>query len=207
MKYYLHKIQAFAGGIIWMGAWEMKAEGLVTGGYLFSTNKDFSDANEEQESINFLRSKTDLSNPRTVLKLYNKLIENRTFHTLIGYTFLKELRDGILTSGIVKAEDLGEIYVSAQINNNEVNSVTFEHYKHLTERQQVRIRNSRIINLFLVITILAMIIIAIYTDRTLYSDFENKVIDHYSDWEEELNNREQDLIKREEALEDSNNLE
>lgn len=185
----------------------MREKGLVTVGYLFSTNKDYSDANEEQESINLLRSKADLSNPRTALKLYNKLIENRTFHTIVGFTFLKELQVTILNSGIVKAEDLDGIYVPPQIDNNEVDTLTLEKYKLLADTQKVRIRNSRIINLFLVITILFMIIIAIYTDKTMYTDFENKVIDRYSTWEDELNNREQDLIKREEALEQSINQE
>ncbi|MGB8453340.1 MAG: hypothetical protein WCD89_13545 [Anaerocolumna sp.] len=178
----------------------MNEKGLVVGGYLFSTNKDYNDAEEEQESIHFLCSKTDLSNPVTALKLYNKLIENRTFHTVVAFAFLKELQETILNSGIVKAEDLEGIYIPAQIDNNEVDILTFEKYKLQAERQKVRIRNSRIINIFLVFTILAMIIIAIYSDKTMYTNFENKVIDRYSSWEDELNNREQDLTKREEAL-------
>ncbi len=179
----------------------MREKGRITGGYLFSSDKDYSDANEEQESIHILRAKTDLSNPRTALKLYNKLVENRTFHTVIGFVFLKELQDTILNSGIVKAEELDGIYIPAQAGNNEVNASVLEKYKLLTERQKVRGRNSRIINLFLVFTIFIMIMIALYTDKTKYAELENKVIDRYSVWEEELNNREQRLMKREEALE------
>ncbi len=178
----------------------MREKGLAAGGFLFSTDKDYKEAKEELESVNFLRSKTDITNPRAALKLYNKLIENRTFHTVIGYAFLKDLQDIILNSGIAKAEDLDGIYIPDQINT-ETNTKALENYKFLSEKQKVRIRNSKIVNFFLVFTILAMILIAIYTDKTMYAEFENKIVDRYSAWEADLNSREEDLIAREEALE------
>jgi hypothetical protein len=183
----------------------MREEELVTGGYLFSTSKDYSDASQEQESVNILRAKADLSNPRTALKVYNKLTENRTFKTVVGLAFLKELQNTILNSGIAKEEDLDVIYIPAGIKSDEVNVQKLEEYKLLSEKQKARITKSRIINVFLVLTILAMIIIAVYTDKTMYAEFENKVIDHYSSWENELNNREEALLKREEALKQPNN--
>ncbi|WMJ87717.1 hypothetical protein [Anaerocolumna sp. MB42-C2] len=184
----------------------MREKGLIIGGYLFSNNKDYNSAKEEYESIHILRSKADLTDPGTVLKLYNKLIENRTFHTIIGYTFLKELQVVVLSSGIVKEEDIDGIYIPVQ-NANNIDISDFEKYKQLTEKQKNLIRNKRIINIFLLITILGMLIIAIYTNKSVYADFENKIINRYSAWEEELNNREEDLIQREEALEGINTFE
>lgn len=178
----------------------MREEELVTGGYMFSTNKDYSDASQEQESVNILRAKADLSNPRTALKVYNKLVENRTFTTVVGFAFLKELQNTILNSGIVKVEDIDGIYVPAQTKCDETDVQKLEEYKLLSEKQKVRITKTRIINSFLVVTILAMIVIAVYTDKTMYAEIENKVIDHYSSWENDLSNREEALIEREDAL-------
>lgn len=183
----------------------MSKEELVTGGYLFSTNADYRDAKEEEESINFLRSKANLDNPKTALKLYHKLVEDRTFHTVVGFSFLKELQNTVLTAGIVKAEKLEEIYIPAQNTEHKMDAENLEEYKFLAEKQKKRIRNVRIINFFLTITVVIMLILALYTDRTMYADFENKVIDRYSSWEDNLNKREQALDKREEALNQTEN--
>ncbi len=184
----------------------MREKGLIIGGYLFGTNKDYNEAREEYESIHFLRSKADLTDARSALKLYIKLVENRTFHTIIGYTFLKELQGTILNSGIVKEEDIDGIYIPAQ-DAYDADILSLEKYKLLIEKQKYRIRKTRIINIFLLITILGMLIIAIFTDKSVYADFENKIVNRYSTWEEDLNNREQELIQREEALDSRNTLE
>jgi predicted nucleic acid-binding Zn ribbon protein len=179
----------------------LREKGLVVSGFLFSTNKDYNDAKEEQEAIDYLREKSDLSNARTALKVYNKLTENRTFHTPVGYSFLKELQDIIIKSGIVKPEDLDGIYIPGRSNaNNEVNMLQAEQYKVLAEKEHNRNRNSRIINIFLVGIILVMMVLAIYTDKTVFSNFENSIIDKYAGWEEELSQREQALKESEEKL-------
>jgi len=183
----------------------MSEKGLLIGGFLFSTNKEYSDAKQEQETIEYLKANSDLSKPKTVLKLYSKLTENRTFHTPIGYLFLKELQEIILNAGIVKLEELESIYIPTQnlSENEELNNLSLHHYKQIAEKAHIQNRNSRIINIFLAFIIIVMIAIAIYSDKSVYTDFENKVIDKYASWEEELNNREQDLNNREKLLNDA----
>ncbi len=184
----------------------MREKELVMSGFLFSTNKEYNDAKEEQEAIEYLKANSDLSNSKVVLKLYNKLNENRTFHTPVGYTFLKELQDIVLKAAIVKSEDIDDIYIPAQSNSEseELNALSLNHFKQIAEKEHTQNRNSRIINIFLVLVIIAMIGISIYSDRTVYSDFENKVIDKYASWEEELNNKEQLLNELETKLKNEN---
>lgn len=176
----------------------MREKGLVVNGFLFSTNKDYKEANEEQEAIDYLRENSDLSNARTALKLYNKFTENRTFHTPVGYSFLKELQDTILKEGVVKPENLEAIYIPGSGGNNEVDILRAEQYREIAEREHTRNRNSRIINIFLVCIIFIMIIISLYSDKTVFSKFEEGILNKYASWEEELNQREQAL----DALED-----
>jgi hypothetical protein len=45
-----------------------------------------------------------------------------------------------------------------------------------------------------------MIAIAIYSDKTVFTDYKNAIINQYAAWEEDLNSREEDLNSREEDL-------
>ena len=173
----------------------LREKGLVVDGFLFSTNKEYNNAIEEQEAVAYFKSNSDLSKSRAALKLYSKLTENRTFHTPVGYTFLKELQDFILKSGIVKSDQLEGIYIPSpgSADSEELNTLTIDHFKQIANQAQNRNKNSRIINIFLVLIITVMIGVAIYSDKTVYTNFENKVVDKYATWEEELNNREQIL--------------
>lgn len=183
----------------------MGDKGLVVNGFLFSTNKEYNQAKEELEAIEYIKKNTDLTNAKTVLKLYTKLTGNRTFHTPVGYTFLSELRDTIIQSGIIKPEIVENIYIPSNVvDNNEVAVLKAEQYKVMAEKERTKHRNSRIINIFLVFIIMAMIVIAIYTDKNLFTNFETSIIDKYSAWEEELDKREQALDELEEQLNGDN---
>lgn len=175
---------------------------FVVDGFLFSTEKEYEDAKQELESVEYLRNNSDLSIGKTVLKLYNRLIEDHTFHTPIGYQFLKELQDNMINSGIVKVDELVKIYVPAQHRgeSSELNALKLNQYKQIAETLKTRYRNSRIINIFLVIIIIVMIGISIYSDKTVFTKFENQVINKYASWEEELKSKNEKLITREEEL-------
>lgn len=178
----------------------MREKGLIVDGFHFSSSKEYEEAKKELESVNLLRSKAELSNPRTVLKVYSKLLESETFHTPVGYAFLKDLQGIILKSQIIKPDDLPGIYIvpiSDSKEKTELNNLNLNQYKQQVKKQQTRLRNSRIINLFLVIIVIVMVIMTFYTDRTMFSNYKNQVIDQYASWEEELNNKEKELNEKE----------
>ncbi len=174
-------------------------------GFIFNTNEDFSRAKEEQEAIDHFKGKIDLSNPNDVLKLYNRLIEKNTFRTPVGYLFLKELQENILKSGIIKPEEMKKINYTSQNTGtktdiNEADYILLNKYKEKGENLKIKLRNSRIINIFLLAIVIAMIIIAIYSDKTVFTNFENDVINRYAGWEEELEQKEKELEEREAIL-------
>jgi hypothetical protein len=174
-------------------------------GFIFNTNEDFNRAKEEQEVIEHFKEKVDLSNPNDVLKLYNRFIEKNTFCTPVGYLFLKELQENILKSGIMKPEEIQKInyispYSGTKAETKEVDSLALNKYKDMAQNLKIKLRNSRIINVFFLVIVIAMIIIAIYSDKTVFTNFENEVIDHYASWEEELKLKEKNLEEREAKL-------
>ena len=84
-------------------------DNLTVNGFHFETAAEYADAKKEHEAIEYICSKMDISNPEVAFKVYYKLLERKNLHTIVGYSFLKELRDRIAGSGIIKEEELRSI--------------------------------------------------------------------------------------------------
>lgn len=184
----------------------MKEDEYKVAGFSFSNVNDYKEAKHDEETIELIRSRTDLNDLNKTIKLYQKLVERRTLKSVVGCVFLKELQDRIIKSGIVTKDNL----LNIPIENNESELIKFsnatrqerdqKHQEALTNLK-IKIKNARIIISFLVVIILSMILISVFSDRNVFVNYENKVLDQYASWEEELNTREAELDKREEALE------
>ena len=74
-------------------------ERFVVDEYSFGTKAEWEEAKREEESIQYIRAKTNLSDPQTVYKVYCGLVEKKTFTTPVGTAFLLELRAGLLRAG------------------------------------------------------------------------------------------------------------
>lgn len=174
-------------------------------GYSFEDSHEYKEAKREQETVDYIRANTDLSDINKVLKLYNKLVERKTLKSVVGIIFLNELRDNILKAGIVTIDNLPDIKIEKQIAPIRVYDNVLEHEqenKHLAmiEDYRIKLKNSRIINAFLAIIIVAMILITVFMDRSMYSIYENKIIDKYEAWQQELESREAALADKENAV-------
>jgi hypothetical protein len=183
----------------------MIEESFIIDGFQFSSSKEYDEAKKELDAINLLKSKSELSNPKTTLKVYNKLLENKTFHTPVGFAFLKDLQHIILKSQIITSKDLKGIYIapsgdSISKEKTEFHNLTIDQYKQQVKELRTRLKNSRIITFFFAMIIIVMIIMTFYTDRTMFSEYKNELTDQYASWEEELKNREQELEIKEQEL-------
>jgi len=133
-------------------------------GYSFTDFDEYREAKQEADSVNYIRVRTDFNDLSKVTKLYHSLIDKGAFKTIIGYAFLKELQDIILKGGISSLDTLPSIRIE-NIDKPLINSVDPQELKKLNQFQKqaeeyrIRHRNSRIINVFLIIIIVAMIII------------------------------------------------
>lgn len=185
----------------------MKENEYKVAGFCFSDEQDYKEAMQDAETIKLIRSKTDLTDLNKVLKLYHKLIERKSFNTVVGYGFLKELQDRILKEGMLSQTTLQGIPIlKLKVEQSSYTKTLLQEkdLKHQTAlaNYKIKLRNSRIICAFLIIIISAMLLISIYSDRSLFTDYKNGILDTYSAWEEDLNTREQALEGREKALED-----
>ncbi len=85
---------------------------LVVDGFRFDSANAYAKAKREAEKIEYIRLKMDLSRPDTAAKVYYKLLEKQSFETIVGLSFLKQLRDYVIAEGVVREEDIKNITVS-----------------------------------------------------------------------------------------------
>ena len=96
------------------------AENYVTNQYSFESRESYEQTKKEAEQIKKLIHSADLKNPKIALKIYNKCVSDKMFHTMAGYNFLMELRHFIGKSGLVSEQSLAPIPIKEE---NEKSSV------------------------------------------------------------------------------------
>lgn len=190
------------------------AEKLIVRGFSFDTKKAYEEAKKEEESIRYISSKIDLSTPANALKVYIKLLDNNNFHTIIGMTFLSDLRNRILASGIIKDMNLKEIetkdryvYYDKKGGEKDEPSETLKLFKQkedktnaLKDYYEAKYQKAKVIIVALAVIIAGLFAIAIYNKTFNRSAAEIEIQDKYSAWAEELEQRETELEERERAL-------
>lgn len=129
-------------------------------GFIFPNQKEYAAAKDEWNTVEYIKKNSDLNSEAIAYKLFNKLSEKNTFKTVIGLKFHKELRDNLLKTGNYKEEDLKHIHVHSTKENSSISSAVNTIKE---DKDSNALRNARIINIFLVITILAMFAVTIYT--------------------------------------------
>jgi hypothetical protein len=183
----------------------MKENEYKVAGYVFADLRNYKEAKREEETVEYIKANTDLDDLNKVLKLYHKLVERKTLKTVVGYVFLNDLRNKILDAGIVTRENLPDIKMEKpekepRIFDNVLEKDQEQRHLILIDEYKVKLKNSRIISIFLAVIIIIMIAIAVFSDRSMYSIYENQVIDKYESWQTELEAREKVLEAKEKEL-------
>ncbi len=86
------------------------AENMVNG-FAFASAREAVRAAKETEGIRYIRGKMNIENPYVVLQIYNKMVSESMFETVVGYSFLKELQNILYESPVIADEDILPIAV------------------------------------------------------------------------------------------------
>lgn len=84
-------------------------DNMTIKGFHFSSAAEYADAKHEAETIDTIMSRMDVTNPEIALKVYFKLLERQTLHTIVGISFLKQLYDCVIKAGIIDESELKAI--------------------------------------------------------------------------------------------------
>lgn len=176
----------------------------TVGGYTFTDKKAADAAKEEFQAINKMSSKINTKDARQVYALYNSIIDKKLFSTMVGLNYLKELQQFLYICKEIPNNRIRPIPI-----NNDVQSVLEGKREIIENQSEIRIlkreRNmyksrfttSVIINLALVVVIIAMIIITLTSKNPNIINYETKLQDKYSAWQEQLQSEEASLKARE----------
>lgn len=202
---------------------EQLQETYEAGGFVFRTKKEAELAQREIEGTKDLRQKLDMENPNAVFSIYQNLIEQDLFETPVGYCFLKELRDYLLMIPVISNEEVLAIPIRYPQTEEEEKKQKKEQKKEeqrkerQKEKEKAKNRKEQkkegknykgrcqffmVTSLILLISVVSMMLLAATSDNVNILNYENKLIDKYSSWEQELEEREQAVKEQEQALEE-----
>lgn len=143
---------------------------------------------KELEGIQYIKKKHNMNDMKKVLALYNKLVEQELFHTQVGIAFMEQLKEQLIASKEINNQDIwGYKEEKKEVGRKE------DYYKY-------KYYNSLIINIILVIALVIGFFITTNSKNVNIINYENKLIDKYSVWEEQLKERESIVTEREKAL-------
>lgn len=178
----------------------MENESLIVEGFVFSTMKEAQIAMKEQKNIEVIRERTEFSNPEAVYELYVKLLERNMFKTIIGYSFLYELRNILITEFSYDEQELPTIHLPQNMEYDKVSRLNQGVMEVKIEQLLLVKKRMSIVIAALAFMVIAMFVIAAVNPNVGYVNTERKVVDKYSAWQENLEQTEQDLKQREQAV-------
>ena len=197
------------------------------GGYIFDDENKAKKAAKELKAVEYILGQIKDADEKGVLTVYKKLLNQRAFSTEIGMSFLSQLRQNLVSSGVFTEEDVPLVYnlnesdstskgnpsSEVQSKDNEVKLDSKpKAKKEIADKSVVngngqckaQIKRLKLLNrilLVLCITLLLCVMGMFYVNSTINSptilNYEEKLIDKYSSWEQELSEREAAVKKKE----------
>ncbi len=174
-------------------------------GYLFTTEKDVRLAEAERKKIEYLEMRIDYAKPETILRVYEKSIQERIFKTPVGLQYLKQQQDFLLAQEGVDPDSVMPIPLYASFDG-ELRDKPNPARNRLRgkaaggEKQKSGFFASVVLNILLVLAVCAMFTIALNSENPNILNYERAVRDKYASWEQELTQREQTIREKEREL-------
>ncbi len=190
------------------------SEKYVVDHYSFQDKAAYERAQKEARLIGTMRKKYKLSNGTIALKVYQKALEEEVFMTVVGYSFLRELRIIALKTKAAAAEEVPEIPIrsgdgAGQNDSGESAALAgyspkrlreLSRFERLYEGQRLLNKKLKFVVAALVVLVIAFIVIDFkseYSVFTYFTDYkakmEEELIHKYEGWENELKAREDAL--------------
>ena len=182
-------------------------ETFTVAGYTFTSKEAADEARKEMNAIRYVSSKTDRKDPKQIYILYNTMLDKELFKTPVGLDYLKELQQYLYINQEIPNEKIRPIPINSELqemlsDSREMTKArgTIRTLTRQRDRYKDRFIKMIIVNVALVIIIAAMAVIMMTSSNPTIIDYENKLQDKYSGWEEELSSREAIIKEKENQL-------
>lgn len=178
----------------------MEKREYVVGNYVFQSMEQARLAEKEKKMIELLVQKTDFNNKDVVTNVYENLVQKQLLKTPVGYDFMNQLRKILLEDYHIPQESIMLIPVSIPVKTNSKTILQDETLKDKLKNMTNQKNTFVILTALLASLVIGMFLLIAFSDNVGYINTENKILDKYCKWEEELKERESELKEREEAV-------
>lgn len=178
----------------------MEKREYCVGKYVFQSMEQARLAEKEQKMIDVLIQKTDFNNKEVVKNIYDGLAQKQLLKTPIGYDFMNQLREILVEDFKMSEDEIAFIPVTIPMKTNSRTILADEKLKDKLEKMTNKKNSFVIVTVLLITLVVGMFIMIAFSDNVGYINTENKILDKYCKWEEELKEKEQLLKEREEAI-------
>lgn len=148
---------------------------------------------------------------KPVLEIYNKMVKQELFETAVGFTYLKELQEYLIQNPSINNSDILPISVTHPVLEESLrkklgisakNRASEKKASKKTDGYRKKYEITLFISVILAVSVIGMFIVASTSDSPTIINYENKLIDKYAAWEQELDEREAALKEREQTVEE-----
>lgn len=175
-------------------------ERLIVEGYLFMNDADAKMASEEKKKIEYLKTKIDYENIEITLKIYEKAVKEKIFRTPIGYEYLNNMRREMVKRGMPE-EKIPPVRLYKNFSLEEENKpVRILQVKGKSEDNTELLRFSLWLNIGLFLLVVGMLFITLMGENTNILNYRYKLENDYAIWEQELQDKELELLEWEKSL-------
>lgn len=185
----------------------------LVGGIAFTDIKQAKLAQIEQKRIEVLDEKLNYNDIDAVANVYKKARDNRTFQTPVGITYMLRLYDWLKKNNY---EGIDKMYVIMDLESPKAKIDDLENGL-LTERDEIwksrleaqkkkektlsaKLRTSLLVNVVLIVLVILLFVISQTGNNPTVLNYKTKIINQYTSWEQELEQREQAVEEKEAEL-------
>ncbi|MBQ8528011.1 MAG: hypothetical protein IJ429_06000 [Lachnospiraceae bacterium] len=185
----------------------------LVGGIAFTDIKQAKLAQIEQKRIEILDEKLNYNDIEAVANVYKKARDNRTFQTPVGITYMLRLYDWLIKN---QYEGVDKMYVimdqeaeKAQPDDLEKGLLSerdelwksrLENQKKKEQAVSAKLRVSVFVNVVLVLLVIVLFVISQTGNNPTVLNYKTKIINQYTAWEQELEEREAIIEEKEAQL-------
>ena len=176
----------------------------IAEGFSFSRPADAQLATIEKKKVAYLESRMDYTNPKEILKVYEKAIADRVFKTPIGFLYLKQIQEYLLENLEEQENAISPIPLYVMYSDTLRDNVKPVQKRVKPNLKKEKNRNmlpfSIIMNIGLIICVLIMFMLTSRSKQPNYMNYKRVITDQFSSWEQDLMQREEIVKERERQL-------
>lgn len=175
----------------------------IVGGFLFRNAVEYERAKKEKATIEKLKKNINPEDLEEMEVLYRRLTGKNYFATPVGLEFLHGMRDYLVEYG---SEDLPLVPVPnwKNVTVRGADKETLQKMQNQLEKENQTKKRLVVTIVALALVVVGMFFIVVTNDHQGYFNAEDKILDKYASWQEELEEWEAELTLREEALNATN---